>query len=79
MTKPTTPGPLTEAILETADDMRRLGIMDTTTHEKITIRHLGKQPVGTTEPISGAEIRDLREQAHLARAAFASYLNLTVG
>jgi putative transcriptional regulator len=79
MTKRTTPSPLTAAILETAGDMRRLGIMDAPTHEKITIRHLGDQPVGTAEPISGAEIRHLREQAHLSQAVFARYLNLTVG
>jgi putative transcriptional regulator len=79
MTKQTIPRPLTAAILETAGDMRRLGIMDAPTHEKITIRHLGNQSVGTAEPISGAEIRHLREQAHLSQAAFARYLNLTVG
>jgi putative transcriptional regulator len=59
--------------------MRRLGIMDAPTHEKITIRHPRNQPVGSAEPISGAEIRYLREQAHLRQAAFARYLNLTVG
>ena len=32
-----------------------------------------------TEPITGAEIRKLREQAHLSQAVFARYLNLTVG
>jgi putative transcriptional regulator len=32
-----------------------------------------------TEPISGPEIRKLREDAHLSQAVFARYLNLTVG
>ena len=73
------PNRLDEAINEMADDMHRLGIMDTATHEKITLRHLGKQPLDAAEPISGEEIRALREQAHLSQAAFARYLNLTVG
>lgn len=70
---------LAEAIIETADDMQRLGIMNKTTHEKITLRHLGMQTLGTAQPISGEEIRTLREQAHLSQAAFARYLNLTAG
>jgi putative transcriptional regulator len=78
MTKET-PSRLDEAIIEMADDQRRPGIMDAATHEKITLRHLGKRPVGSAEPISGEEIRGLREQAHLSQAAFARYLNLTVG
>jgi putative transcriptional regulator len=73
------PNRLTEAIVEMADDMHRLGIMDTAAYEKITLRHLGKQPISAAEPISGEEIRALREQARLSQAAFARYLNLTVG
>jgi putative transcriptional regulator len=70
---------LAEAILETADDLRRLGILDKPTHEKITIRHLGTLPLRTTEPISGEEIRTLRQRSNLSQAAFARFLNLTVG
>jgi len=70
---------LADAIIETSDDMYRLGIMDKTTHEKITVRHLGALTLSTSEPISGEEIRTLRERAHLSQAAFARYLNLTVG
>jgi putative transcriptional regulator len=77
MTK--TPSRLTEAILETADDMHSIGIMDDVTHHKITVRHLGEKALGTVEPISGEEIRTLRERAHLSQAVFARYLNLTVG
>ncbi len=73
------PSGLASAILEAADDLHRLGIMDAPTHQKITLRHLGKGAVPTAEPITGAEIRSLREQAHLSQAAFARYLNLTVG
>ena len=70
---------LSEAILEMADDQRRTGIMDKATHEKITVRLLGSQALSTAEPISGVEIRTLRERANLSQAAFARYLNLTVG
>lgn len=34
---------------------------------------------GSAAPISGPEIRSLRERAHLSQAAFACHLNLTVG
>lgn len=69
---------LAKAILETANDMASLGIIDQKDYEKITIRHLkGKLPV--IDPMTSEEIRSLREKAHLSQAAFASYLNLTVG
>ena len=68
-----------EAILETANDMHRIGVMDDETYHKITVRHLGVQPPPTARPISGEEIRRLRERANLSQAAFAHYLNLTSG
>jgi putative transcriptional regulator len=68
-----------EAILEMADDQLRSGLMNKAEHEKITIRHLGQKALTTAEPISGEEIRTLRERAHLSQAVFARYLNLTVG
>jgi putative transcriptional regulator len=73
------PSRLTEALLETAADMRRVGIMDDATYRKITIRHLGPQAPDTAKPISAEEIRTLRERANLSQAAFARYLNLTAG
>ena len=69
---------LARAILETADGMRRTGIMDDAAHEKITLRHLGPL-TSTSAPISGDEIRQVREQAHLSRAVFARCLNVTTG
>ncbi len=75
----TTPSRLNEAILEMATDQHGLGIMDDATYEKITLRHLGEKASPTATPISGEEIRALREQAHLSQAVFARYLNLTVG
>jgi putative transcriptional regulator len=80
MTKKTrNPSRLTKALLETADDMRRAGIMDVAAHEKITLRHLGRRPEAGAEPITGKEIRLLRERAHLSQAVFARHLNLTTG
>ena len=79
MTNKGTPSRLSEAILEMAGDQHRLGVMDDAAYRKITVRHLGPQALSTAEPISGEEIRTLREQAHLSQAAFARYLNLTVG
>lgn len=66
-------------IVEMAEAQHRLGVMDDATYRKITIRHLGKDPLSTSNPISGEEIRNIRESAHLSQAAFARYLNLTVG
>lgn len=69
---------LTKALLETAKDMWEGGIIDETSYEKITMRHLGKK-YPKIAPITGEEIRILRERAHLSQAVFANYLNLTVG
>ncbi len=79
MRKTQNPSRLTKALLETADDMRRAGIMDAAAHEKITLRHLGGRPEPRAEPITGEEIRLLRERAHLSQAVFARHLNLTTG
>ena len=69
---------LAEAILETADGLHRVGLMDREAHAKITMRHLSR-PTQTAEPISGEEIREVRERAHLSQAVFARYLNVTTG
>lgn len=79
MTKKTEPSRLAKALLETADDMRRVGLMDAATHQKITLRHLGDKAGVAVGPISGDEIRALREQANLSQAVFARCLHLTVG
>jgi putative transcriptional regulator len=68
-----------EAILEIADDQLRSGLIDKAEHEKITIRHMGVRGLGMSMPISGEDVRIMREQAHMSQAAFARVLNLTVG
>ena len=70
---------LTKELLETARDMHASGIMDDAAYEKITMRHLGENEMPKAEPITGEEIRALREKAHLSQAVFARHLNLTVG
>jgi putative transcriptional regulator len=77
MTKKT--NKVAEAILEMADDQLRSGLIDKAEHEKITIRHMGGRGLGMSMPISGDEVRIMREQAHMSQAAFARVLNLTVG
>jgi putative transcriptional regulator len=66
-------------LLEMAEAQRRLGIMDELSFRKITVRHLGPDALPTAAPISGDEIRNVREQAHLSQAALARYLGLTTG
>jgi putative transcriptional regulator len=70
---------LSTAIAEMADDQHSVGVMDDATHRKITLRHLGLDAFRGAEPMSGDEIRILREQANLSQAVFARYLNLTPG
>jgi putative transcriptional regulator len=77
MTRKKKPSRLAKALLETADDMRRIGILGAAAHDKITLRHLGDAAGVTAKPISAEEIRSLREQAHLSQAVFARCLNLT--
>jgi putative transcriptional regulator len=79
MTRKKKTGRLTKALLETANDMRRVGILDAASHKKITLRHLGGKADIVCQPISGHAIRSLRERAHLSQAVFARYLNLTAG
>jgi putative transcriptional regulator len=72
---------LTKELLETARDMQKSGVMTKAAHNKITMRHLGasKIPEQVTAPISGPEIKAIREQAKLSQAVFARFLNVTAG
>jgi len=70
---------IAEAILETAGDLHRHGLLDDEEYRKITVRHLGVEPLPTAQPIQGKEIRSLRERANMSQAAFARTLNLSVG
>jgi putative transcriptional regulator len=67
-----------EEMTETANDMHALGIIDDNRH-KVTMRDLKQLALtDTVLPLSGREIRQLRETANVSQAVFARYLNLTV-
>ena len=71
--------PVTEAILEMADDMHRIGIMDDADYSKITMRHLGKAQIPTAKPVTGPDVRKMRRKARMSQAVFALHLNVTTG
>jgi putative transcriptional regulator len=73
------PSRLMSEMLETAKDMHDIGIMDDATYRKITMRDVDWAEAATLAPLTGEEIRAMREQAHMSQAVFARYLNLTVG
>lgn len=70
---------MAKAILETAKDLMEGGLLDKKSYEKITMRHLNKEKLPKIKKIKPREIKEIREKAHLSQAAFAYYLNLTVG
>jgi putative transcriptional regulator len=73
------PSRLTEAMLETAKDMHNIGIMNDTDYSKITMRHIGKEPVASVRPLTPDDIRSLRADARMSQAVFARHLNVTTG
>jgi putative transcriptional regulator len=66
-------------MLTLAGEMNVNGTMDYATYRKITMRDVDKAETVTLAPLTGEEIRALREQAQMSQAVFARYLNLTVG
>ena len=70
---------LMQEMLATAKDMHDIGIMDDASYRKITMRDINRAEAATLAPLTGEEIRALREQANMSQAVFAKYLNLTVG
>jgi putative transcriptional regulator len=73
------PSKLRREIQELAEAMHTNGTMDAAAYAKITMRDKGKVETAAVAPLSGDEIRLLREQAHMSQAVFAQILNLTVG
>ena len=70
---------LAAAMLETAAGMHKSGVLDQATYDKITMRHIGAGDAPAAQPMSGEQIRAVREQANMSQAAFARHLNLTAG
>jgi len=70
---------LTEALLETAGDMHKSGIISDTDYNKITMRHRGKELAPKVEPVSADEIRAIRKRANMSQAVFARQIGVTTG
>jgi putative transcriptional regulator len=79
MAKKEKPSRLARALLDTARDMRKVGLLDPATYEKITLRHLGGKGSPKVTPITAAQIRTMRMRAKMSQAVFARCLNLTAG
>jgi len=73
------PGRLAQAMLETAKDMRQARLLDEAAYAKITMRHLGVEEKAEVAPLTGKDIRTIREQAHMRQAVFAHHLHITAG
>ena len=68
----------TREMTETAEGTRKAGVMDDATY-KLTKGELNRAaPDENVFPLTGPEIRVLREHAKLSQAVFARYLHLTV-
>jgi len=64
------PSRLTQALLETAKDMKDADLLNKANYEKITMRHIGLKNKTEIEPLTGKDIRMIREQAHMSQAVF---------
>lgn len=79
MTKKLRPSRARMEINELAAAMHESGTLDTATFEKITMRDRPRAEAATLAPLTGEDIKALREQAHMSQAVFAQALNLTPG
>jgi putative transcriptional regulator len=70
---------LTKTILSTAKSLHKRGIMDKAAYEKITLRHLGDAVQVVAKPLTGKEIRALRDKENISQAVLAHHLHVTVG
>lgn len=71
--------PLTKSILATAKDMHAGGVMGKRAYEKITVRHLGGATQATPKPLTGKQIRALRDKENISQAVLAHHLHVSVG
>ncbi len=71
--------PLTRTILSTAKDMYAGGVMSKRSHEKITLRHLGGTAQAAAKPLTGMQIRALRDKENISQAVLARHLHVSVG
>ena len=74
------PSRLLREAKESADYLRSIGGIDADTHAQITLRQLGPgAPRPATDPVTPADVRQLRLEAHMSQAVFARYLNVSLG
>jgi putative transcriptional regulator len=68
----------TREMAETTEGMRKVGVLDEAAY-KLTMREINRTALDETVfPLTGPDIRALRERAKLSQAVFARTLNLTV-
>jgi putative transcriptional regulator len=63
---------------ETAEGLRRSGLMTSTDYDKITAKHVDLTKIERLKPPSGREIVALREKANMSQAVFARILNVGI-
>ena len=72
-------GSLTRTFLSTAKDMYAGGVMSKRAHQKITLRHLGGAAQPAAKPLTGKQMRALRDRENISQAVLAHHLHVTVG
>jgi putative transcriptional regulator len=63
-------------LLETARGLHRVGIVSSSTLDKITARNIDLDTLPKLDPPSGSEIVAMRERANMSQAVFARCLNV---
>ena len=66
-------------IVETVQGFARVGIMPAGQAGKITMKLLGKNGTLAQPPLTGEQIKAIRELARMSQAVFARHLNVTAG
>ena len=68
-----TRSPIIEAVRETARGLDKAGVLD-----QVTLRELDPLWLPPVEPLQPAEIKRIREEAHVSQAVFARLLNTSL-
>jgi putative transcriptional regulator len=68
-----TKSPILEAVHETAKGLYKAGAID-----KVTMREYNQLCLPPVEPLAPEQIKQIRENAHVSQAVFASVLNTSV-
>lgn len=68
-----TRSPIIEAVRDTANGLHKAGVM-----EQVTLREFDPLWLPPVEPLEPAEIKRIRESAHVSQAVFAHLLNTSL-